>query len=260
MPNIKSVQRAMSIVALFNLNNPEIGVTEAAEKLQITKSTATRLMQTLASADILARSPNNRKYRLGAKVMELAETFISQVDLKNISQPYLEYLRTQTGETVNIDIVDGDERICVLALESLYNLRLFQVAGQRAPLTAGAPGKLLTAYLPENKVEQIINKQGLPAYTKYTITSKSKFKEEIRKIRESGYSISKGEHYDFCFGISAPIKDYSGKVIAALTSSGVLMRLNPQKEEEIKKQVMETAAQISRDLGYWRKTEKGLIG
>lgn len=251
MVQIKSVKRAFDILNLYALGDSELGVTEVATRLKINKSTSARLMATLESTNILKKSHASRKYRLNHKVLELARTYISTLDLKSIVQPFIQELNEQTRELVLVHIIRDDQRYCLTWLESSQPIRRAGPEHRYAPLTAGAPSKLLISSLPDDKIEEILEKEGLHRFTSETITDKAAFLAEIARARQRGYAISQGEHVEMVRTVSAPIYDYAEKMIAALSITWLnLPSGQSPSEEKYLQMVRDTARKISNELGY----------
>jgi len=250
MTQVKSVKRAFEILGLYTISRQELSMSEVTRELGMNKSTAARLMATLESVNMLKRC-SNRKYCLDGMVMETARVFLSNLDLKAIASPYLIELNKKTNDLVSINVIRGDKRFCLDYIESSHPVRyVVEQDHIYSPLHAGAPGKLLLAYLPDNKIEEIIKRTGLPRYTNNTITKREDLKKEIESIRENGIAISKGEHVKHACTVSAPIRDYKDKVVAALSISWIMIGDTSVKEQTYPKMVKEVANSISRELGY----------
>lgn len=250
MVDTKSVKRACDILSLYASGRAKLTVTEVSRQLGLNKSTTARLMSTLASGAILKKSADGRGYCLDRTVLDLARVFLSNLDITMVALPYLKELQERTKETALIYRIEGDERVCAALVESPHNVKWVCSPGDRLPLHAGSPGKLLLAYLPNKRVDQILTRTGQPRITDATITSREKLQGEIENIRKQGIAVSHGEHTDFCYSVSAPIRNHMGDVVAALTVAGIIMRTTPEMEEEYSLLVREIASKISRDLGY----------
>lgn len=252
MSEIGSVKRATAVLKLFMRGHAELGPTEVAQKLGMNKTTVIRLMSTLVATGLLRKTATGRKYALGGTIMDLARAFLASADLKTVSLPYLQKLRDITGETISIDVRQGDERVCILIVEGNNPVRLgAKVVGERATLHAGSDSKLLLAYLPDEEVNNVLERTGMPRYTDATIINKKKLLKETEKIRRQGFAISKEERWEYAYCISAPIRDYTSQVVAAVSIFGVIMRLTPEKERNFPKLLKATADEISQQLGYW---------
>jgi len=251
MEVIKSVKRVFDILDLFVTQDPELGVSQVAKHIGINKSTSSRIMATLETVDILKKNPENQKYRLNGKILGLTKVMLSSIDLKSLARPYLKELNARTTELVQIHVLDGDQRVVLDWVESTRPIRrVIDKSHMYGPLHAGAPGKLLLAYLHDDKVNEIVERVGLPAYTKLTITNKTELMQELKLIRKQGSAFSVGEHWEFMYTVSAPIRNYLGEVIAALSISWLEMMNAPGVSDEYTALVKETALRISRELGY----------
>ena len=254
MQEIGSIKKAVSILNLFTQDYKELGPTEIAIKLGMNKSTVIRLINTLASVGLLRKTTRRGKYCLGGQIVNLAYTSLKNTELESVCLPYLQQLRDETEETISLEILAGDQRLCILIVEGNFPFQLgAKVKGEYATLHAGSDSKLLLASLPDEEIDRILQKTELTRYTKHTITDKNILKKEIESIRKKDYSISKEERWEYAFCISAPIRNYTGKVIAALSIFGIIFRLNPEREQELIKHLNRTAVEISTQLGYWDK-------
>lgn len=247
---IKTLRTALEILDCFTVLTPEQGVSEISQKLGMHKSTVSRTLSTLASGNILVRYPSGKKYRLGSKVLQLASVFLSATDLRTAALPYMEELRSKTSETISLFIMDGDSRMCLDRLESPESIRMTANIGERAPLHAGAPGKLLLAYLPEDKKNELLATTKLRKFTPNTITDMEKLKEELKEIRKQGFAASLEERVALGAAVAAPITNHTGDVISALSIHGPVMRFSPQKVTLYSVLVRDMANKVSRELGY----------
>jgi IclR family transcriptional regulator, KDG regulon repressor len=251
MSDITSVKRAVDILNLYSQGNHELGPTEVSRKLGINKATVVRLMSTLTSAKLLQKSGNERKYVLNSHVMDLAWAFASKADLSAVAMPFMQEIRKETDEAITICVQEGSHRLCVATLESAEYIRTGSHVGEISPLHAGSPGTVILAGLPDGEIDQIIKKNGLSRHTDLTITNRNELKKVIAQIREQGVWVSRGEYAQFAFAVSAPLRNYTGKVIGSLNINGVTMRLTEEKEKQYKSLVKDKAADISKHLGYW---------
>lgn len=248
---IKSVARAAQILDLFTTSGSQLGVSQIAESLSVNKSAVSRLMATLETKGIVTKKPGCKKYCLGRKVVELAGVFLSNIDLKAVASPHLRELNERTGELAALCVMEGDRRRCIQWVESPATVRY--VMDERAiegPVHAGAPGKLLLAYLPDEQIAQLTERTGLPRYTDTTITNIEELRREIRKIRENGVAFSTAEHIRLASSVAAPIRNHLGKVVAALTIMWITADADCDMEEKCSGLVRESANKISWELGY----------
>lgn len=250
MKIIKSIKTSLSILNSFSKDTPLLGVTEVSKKLGLSKSTASRILSTLEQGRLVAKNPGNQKYCLGSKVLELANIFLSGIEWRTHATPYLKELRNKTDETVMVFVMDGDHRVCLEKFEGSHELRPMLNIGGRYPLHAGSAGKLLLAFLPEDETKKILSRTGLPRFTSSTITGAKTLEKELLLIRKRGYAISHQERMNFLSSVSVPIRDHSGKVIAAICIDGPTVRFNAEKVKEFKNLAISAAHQISSVIGF----------
>lgn len=247
---IRTLRLALEILDCFTVLTPEQSVSGISQKLGIHKSTVSRILSTLASGGILLKSPSDKKYRLGSKVLELASVFSSAANLRTAVLPYMEELRSKTSETISLFIMDGDSRMCLERLESTQSIKMTTNIGERAPLYAGAPGKVFLAYLPEDKRKELLATTKLRKFTPNTIIDMEKLKEELKEIRKQGFAVSLEERVAFGAAVSAPIRNHTGDIISALSIQGPVMRFGPQKVALYSVLVRDVANKVSREQRY----------
>jgi IclR family transcriptional regulator, KDG regulon repressor len=251
MNETRSLMRALSILDLYTIENSEMGVTDAAQCLSLSKGTVSRLMHTLEAAGFLQKNSKTKKYNLGTKLIRLSRVCLFSIDLKTAAAPYLKELSEKTNELIILHIIEGDRRFCLDRIESTHPIRhVIENEHVYAPLHAGASGKVLLAYLSDNKFEEIISRTGLPRFTEKTIGDMNKLSLEIKKIREQGFAFSDGEYVPHALTVSAPVRNWSGGVIASLSISWLAINDNGDNAVKYTDMVRDAAFRLSQDLGY----------
>ncbi len=246
---IRSLVKALAILDCFDADHPQLGVREIARQLNMSTSTAGRLLATLRSAGVLGQDSTTRLYRIGSKVLSWSAVYMHGLDVREKARPMLEELHQLTQETVNLYILDGIDRVCVERFESSQRIRVIVQIGERMPLYAGSAGKAILAFAPAELVEQILEKP-LERMTDNTITSPKRLLEELQSVRNCGYAVSRAERFTDAMGLAAPIFDAAGNVIAALNVSGPLVRFTDAEVAKYAPKVVQLANQVSQSLGY----------
>ncbi|RKY03086.1 MAG: IclR family transcriptional regulator [Spirochaetes bacterium] len=246
---VKSVDRAIRILELLSENN-KMGITEISKKLNLPKTTTFDIVSTLHERGILEKDEENNRYFLGLKLFELGDAARANFELRKIAVPYLKELNSKLDETVHLTVRDDDEVLYIECFESTKRLRTYSVIGVRAPLYCTAVGKALLAFLPDEEIKKIVRKKGFIRFTPNTITDEKRLFDEIKKIRELGYSIDDVEHEEGVRCVGAPIRDHTGRVVASISVSGPTQRVTKSKVPQLAKIVMATAEEISSRLGY----------
>jgi IclR family KDG regulon transcriptional repressor len=244
-----SLVRALAILDTFSIVEPELGVREIARRTGITSSTIGRICSALHDAGVLSQNPENRKYRIGPKVLQWAWVFEQTVNLRDIVLPVMEELRGITKETISLYIVQGHHRMCIEWLRSPHSMRYDTRPGELMPLHCGAGGKALLAHLNDERREIALQPENLISYTDSSITNRSEIERELEKIREQGFAISQGEFVEGVVSIASPICDSDGKVIAAISISGPRARIKEHECEQYSRLILEAAQKISLELG-----------
>lgn len=250
-PKAQMLNRAVRILECFSQERPELGVREVARLVSVPSSVTGRLMCAMKELGILSQNPNTKTYSIGPRVLTWAGTYLSTSDVRNLAFPYLESLHDETQETISLYILDGNERVCVERLESTQNVRFVAPrVGRHLPLHAGSAGKVMLAFLPDWRREEIISGGALQRLTEKTIVDPSILRQELVRIRQQGYAISNGEWILDASGIAAPIFDRNGEIVAALTISGPTQRFTDDVIPRYVQRVSEIAGVISVGLGY----------
>jgi IclR family KDG regulon transcriptional repressor len=246
---IQAIERAVSILNAFSMDDPELGVTELADRLGLHKSTVHRFMVNLDAAGLVERNGRTGRYRLGLHVFELGALVMQQMNLWDEALPFLEGLVHDTGETGHLAVLDGGEAIYIERVEARRALRVPSAIGRGYPAHATNLGKVLLADLSRERVEAIIAERGLAAYTSQTITDPAELEADLELIRRRGYAVDNEEYDEGLRCIGAPVRDHSGHVVAALGIGGPVTRITPERVEEMGGLVMTAARGLSRRLG-----------
>jgi IclR family acetate operon transcriptional repressor len=248
-----SVANAARVLKAFSATDREWGVTDLARRLGIAKSTAHRLLATLTDEGLLEQDAVTGRYRLGLAIFDLAAAAQS-VDLHEAVLSPMTELRNRTGETVHVAVLDGREVVYVERLDSHTTLRLLAEVGRRNWAHCTGSGKALLAFLPPDQLDRTLRNWKLPAKTPYTITDVAALRRDLAEARRRGYAVNRRESQVDVNSVAAPIRDVSGRAVAAISVVGPVDRVELD-ELRLAQATIESAALISRRLGY-----RGSIG
>lgn len=244
-----SVTNALRVLKSYDAHHREWGVSDMARHLNIGKSTAHRLLATMAEERILERDPDSGRYRLGLAVFDLVGAVSSRYDLHEAVMTPMSELRQRSGETVQVAVLDGRQVVYIERLDSPNTLRMFLEVGRRNHAHSTATGKVLLAFLSDTELTKTLIGWDLQKLTPHTITDHKKLRAALRQVRDRGYSENWNESEIGVVSIGAPIHGRDGRVVAALSIAGPFERLEPYRRE-FAHATMETAAKASRRLGY----------
>jgi DNA-binding IclR family transcriptional regulator len=226
---LKSVAAALDLLDCF-VEDEELGVSQVARRLGVAKSTAHRLLTTLASRGLIEQSSTTGRYRLGLHLFELGHLALTRLDLRRESRTLLEELREVSGWTVHLAIAQGAD---VLFLERLPTLRGMQAMieyRRRWPLHATSSGKAICAFDPE--AAHARSAAGFPSFTTHTITSEAAFRADLAAVRKRGYATSREELMYGLASVAAPVMDKQGVARAALSITGSAQELGQHPDRQ----------------------------
>jgi len=256
---IKVLNKTFSVLELLLQKGSSMNMIELSEKLGFYPSTTHRILDTLKHWGYVEQDSHTQKYRLGLKVLELGMAKLHQMDLVREARAHLKEVVNQCNETVHLGVLEEGEVLYLAKEESSQTIRMISYVGKRASLHCTALGKILLAYMSEEGRKKILEDRELPRLTENTITDKKELEKELDKVREQGFALDREENEKNVRCIAAPIRNHQGKVIAAISISAPIFRIDKNAQNNLKKILMETSRKISKRLGYNDKLQNGDI-
>src|SRR4051812_30877335 len=247
--SIQSVERAVAVLKLFGESEPELGVSELARRLNLHKSTVSRLLSTLEAGGFVQQDPRNGRYRLGLQLATLAGLALTQYELRDVARPMLQELATLTGETITLSVLDGTEAVNIDQVLAPQPVKHLGWIGRRLPLHCTAAGKPILAYLPSAALDRYLSRP-LLRFTARTVTNPLLVQRELEGIRARGFAVAREEYETELCAVGAAVRDHRGDVVASIPVSGPTYRLTPERLVELGADVSRTAARISAYLGH----------
>lgn len=245
--------RGLFLLELITIN-PSLSITEISKATKIPKATVYRSLNTLRSLGYLQQDPQTQRYSLSTKILHLAAAMLKNLDIREKALPLMRNLVQLSGETANLFILEQNHAVCIEQVPSNQAIRLLTEVGARNPLHCGASPKLLLALLPAEKRQRIIDETlatgGLTCYTNETPCDKEQLLAILETIRQQKYCVSRGEVDVGAVGIAAPVYNAHGKIVASLSLSGPALRITEDRETELIQLVVQTAQELSEELGY----------
>jgi len=247
--NVQSVDRTLTILEVLAIHPKGLSISEISKATQLHKSTVHRLLATLAQREYVRQNQHNQ-YKLTLKIFELGGKLIEDLDILDIARPYLEQIMNQINEVVHLVKLEDNDIVYIDKVEPNTTIRMHSRIGTRRPLYCTAVGKAILSTVDGDELEVMWEKSQAEPLTKYTITDLEKMKEELKLIRERGYSIDNEENEIGvrCVGIS--LLDYTKKACGAISVSGPVGRMTDQVIGEIAQILIPIGKQISEELGY----------
>ncbi|MDR7416993.1 MAG: IclR family transcriptional regulator [Armatimonadota bacterium] len=252
---VRSLLRGLQVLEIL-ARDPELSLTEIARRAHLPFSTTHRLLETLCRRGFVTQPEASGRYRLGLKAFEVGIAFLASHRLPEVARPVMVDLVKHLNETANLAVRDGREAVYVLQVESPRMLRLFAHPGARHPLYCTGVGKVLLAWEPEPEVRSLLGSGPLPRYTPRTLTDPEAVLQELRAVRARGYAVDREERETGVRCVAAPVRDATGRVVAALSVSAPATRLPYRRIPEVAGATLAAASRISRLLGF-SETPKG---
>ena len=247
---IQVLDRAVTILELLWRAGAGLSLQELSVQSGVNPNTVRRIVKALAYHRLVEEEEGTGRYRLGMKLFELGSSVVARLDVRARARPYLERLVLETGETAHLCILDRGEVLYLDKHEPMRTMRIPSEVGRRNPAYCTAVGKALLAYVPEEELEELVRQRGLRAYTRRTITTLAELKQELARVREQGYAVDNEEFEEGLKCIGAPVRDYSGRVVASVSIAGPAFRLTEERIPVLAQSVMEVARELSEELGY----------
>lgn len=245
---VRAIERAFDIIECFTYKEQELTLVEITKKTNLALATVHRNIQTLLSRGYLEQDKVSGKYRLGIQFVRISGIVIQGFDLIQKATPHLHQLSKETELNINLSIYDAQGALCLVNLESFHNFGFEIKVGQKMPIYAGALSKVLLAYLPDEEIESLTS--DLKTYTPLTISQKEELIRDLKEIRKVGISKSEGELALGAIAYAAPVFNFENRMVAGISITGPKQFFTDSKKKKSKNDLLHTAEEISRDLGY----------
>ena len=226
---LSSVANAARVLKAFSAKNPTWGVSELAKKLSLSSSSTHRLLSTLADEGVLEQDADTGRYRLGLSVFDMAAAMPKQRTLHEAVLVSMTELRSRTGETVQVGVLDGREVVYVERLDSPNTLRVFTEVGRRVSAHRTSSGKAILAFSSKAQRDRLLEGWVLDRKTEFTITDPVALREELLVTRRRGYAENRQESEMGVVSVAAPIRDSTGDAVAALSLAGPHERMDENR-------------------------------
>ncbi|MDT8442192.1 MAG: IclR family transcriptional regulator [Desulfuromonadales bacterium] len=248
---IQAVSHALDLLEQFHGDVDELGVTELSKRLKLHKNNVFRLLATLESRGYIEQNKATENYRLGLKALELGQTFIKQMGLLRQAKPILDQVVGECNETSYVAIFKEGYVVYLDVVETDMTVRVVSRVGSRLPAYCTAAGKVHMAFMSEDEINELLPDNQLQTFTSTTIATREALMAELHTITEQGYAIDDEELDLGVRCIAAPIRDYTRRIVGALSISGPSMRITDERiDKELVSLVLNATSELSTRLGY----------
>ncbi|WP_369266956.1 IclR family transcriptional regulator [Streptomyces harbinensis] len=247
---VPAVSRALDILELFLEGDGTLSAPEITRRLQLPRTTVHELVTTLAARSYLVPVPEQPgRYRLGVRTYQLGSRYAEQLDLAAEGQQVARAVAETCGETVHVAVLEDADVIYIAKVDSTHAVRMVSATGRRLPAHCTAVGKMLLAALPPAELAARLPAE-LTAMTPNSLTSPEALRAELTRVRERGIAYEQRESNPDVSCVAAPVRDRSGRVVAALSVSVPMIRWSAERQEELAGLAARGAADLSERLGH----------
>lgn len=245
-----SLERGLAILEYLARHPGGKGQLELAQALGCPISSVFRLTLALEKAGYLERDPETKVFRHTLKMLTLGQQALSETDLVGCSMPVMRELRDVLEDTVLLGVLNGSEIIVLGQALGSHLFRFSVNAGHRIRVYCSAPGKAITAHLPELQCERVIEQTDFVRFNANTIATPDAFRKVLQRVVKLGYAVDNGEEYSGIYCVGAPVFDRVGYPIASVWVTGPGNRVKPEMIQGIGQAMKDGAARISRRMGW----------
>lgn len=246
MSRVQSIERAFAV--LRALGDGPIGVTEVAARVDLPKSTAARMLASLAREGAVEHVPGGTRYRLGAQIVSLAAGVVPTRSIVALAHPVLVELASAVGEAAGLSVAEGFVVHYVDQVDTTHQVLVRDWTGTRLPMHAVSSGQVFLAHMAPLAVDRLLA-DPLERFTPRTLVKAAAMRERLRGVQVDGYAWTSDEFAEGINSVAAPIVDAAGDVSAAVHVHGPSYRFPPVGAEiTIALQLLAAAARISARL------------
>ncbi len=247
---IQSLQRGLKILEIVARNSHGLTMAEVSKEISLHPSTTFHLLRTLTTLGYLGQDEATKRYHVGSKIFHLAVSAWTESQILNIAKPLLVEMARATGETSHLAVLERNEVIVIDKIDGSSPVRLTERVGYPRPPHCTAIGKVLLAYLPEIERRSFLVGMDLRPVTPKTITSIPVLEKEWDRVRDQGYAFDDEEFVQGIRCLAAPVRNFTGHVVAAIGISGPVWRVTLDRVAELTQMVKGAANRLSKDLGH----------
>jgi DNA-binding IclR family transcriptional regulator len=249
---VQSLARGLDVLSLFSRETPRISLTEAAQTLNLSKTTVFRILKTLEMKGYLRQDGETGKYSPSHRVLLLGFNACAETDLRRVALPYMEDLSARHNETVGLSVLVDHEIIFLEQVRTTHLVNINLAIGSRLPACWTSMGKAVLAHrgLSIDQLDELIERsRGQSRGPRATCDARA-LSNELSVVRERGYAVNDEESVEGLRAVAAPVFSGSGEAVAAINVCAPLQRLPLSKQEAVARDVISAAERISADWAH----------
>ena len=239
---VAAVERALTVLEILADANEPLGVNEIARRLDVSASSASRLLGTLAAHGLVEKVPATGRFRLGVRLLQLGTHVLQRLDVRALARPLLEQVERATGETATLSLPAAGEGVTVDHVPSRRSVRSAALVGRPSVAHATAVGKVVLAFGQGSETELPTT---LTAFTSRTITDAATLAAAVAEVAQRGWGEADREREEDLAAIAVPVFDHLGNLVAVLGVQGPADRF----DAEARRAALPAAEQAALDVG-----------
>lgn len=247
---VRSIHRALTILKTFSSECTEMSLGQISAAVDLPKSTVHRTLTSLQMENFIEQDEETGKYRLSYELMRLGVAASEGLDIRKIAMPEMERLSQRTQQTSNLYIIRDHARLCIGQVPGPHYTNRHSYVGAIHPLYCGSAGRVLMAFMEDDWIDEYLDNVELEHLTENTLTTKEAVWEAIWRTRREGFAATAGERETYSASVSVPIRDFSNKLLAAITVTGPLATFTEEAVASYKEALFHSSRQISSRYGY----------
>lgn len=243
--HVPSTIRAMRVLEFLAKSKRGASISEISRNLTLPKSSTFAILKTLEWENYLRRSTQSGRYYFGPRLVSLSRNIVENLDLREVAKPVLNRLTRQTGITVHLAVLEGNEAVIIDKSECAGSNAGADWVGRKLDLNCTGVGKTLAAFFPSGQFEEVITAKQLARHNENTIVTLDGLRRELAKIREQGYALDDEEDELGVRCIAVPVFDSHEGMIAALSFAGTVDRLGIDRVRLLVQTLKQASSEIS---------------
>lgn len=247
------LHNGVSVLRCFSAEEPLLGVTDIAARVQLHKSTVSRILSTLEQSGLVERDTDTRRFRLGLGVIAMAGPLLADLDVRRVAHPVLGELSARTGETAALMLWNDGEAVCVEQVASSSPVKHTTALGTRYNTAASASVQVFLAQLAPERVRMLLT-SGAVRHPGTDHAALEEYLERLDEVRQWGRAVNHGDTSVEEAGVAAPVFDHRGEAAACLLLSAPRFRVSGEQLDTLCEEVCSAADRVTRRLGGHRPT------
>jgi IclR family pca regulon transcriptional regulator len=244
---VQSLDRGLAVIRCFSSERPSLTLSEVAERTGLTRAAARRFLLTLQELGYVGST--GRQFSLRPRVLALGYAYLSSFSVAQIAQPHLEDLAEELHESCSVSVLDGDDIVYVARASANRIMTIALTVGTRLPPYPTSMGRVLLASLPEEELDAHLRRTELRKLTERTVVDQTELRQILAKVAAQGWAAVDQELEAGVRSIAVPIRDSSGRVVAAINASAHAARVQMRTlEKQFLPRLLNAAQQIDAEL------------